>query len=824
MGLEIRSTLRGLRQRPMMAAVIVTVLAIGLGGALSIFSVTQAVLLKPLPFPAPDRLVLAWSDLPARGQRGFPIAGPTYLDLSRGSTQFESLTGFFARTTALLLDGRDPVAIEVGEVTSSFLRTLGVRPFLGRDFSAADEAVSESEATLANRTASPRVMLLGHRLWQDLYGGDRGVVGRVVDLGGARVEIVGVLPAGLAFDLPPDAPFSMQVDALVALRAALDRAPRDNPFLAVMGRLKPPATIESAREESRQLSADLRRQFAAYEAVGFEFDLRPLHADLTQEARPILIALLVAASLLLVIACANIGGLLVLRGLARDQEFSLRIALGATRWQIFRQLQLESAVLAALGCGLAIPTAYGLNRGLVWWQPAFVLPLTPITIDWPVLSAAAVVTILCATVPAVLPLWQLRRRTVVDALRGRGAAIGGRALMQSAMVVVEVALAVVLLAGAGLLITTIVELGRIAPGYRAENVLSFRLTIPPERYPDGQRRALLSQALQQTLSTLPGVVSASSAFPLPLGGRTLSGRYGLADALADPSRYRQGDYRIVLPGYFETLRTRVIEGRTFSAVDNADGTPSAVIDRKLAERLWPGRSAVGERLLIRLTQDPEWVDVIGVVDHQRAASLAEESRETVYFSDGFAVGRRESPVVSLSLDWVVLASGPIDVLAGQVRAAVANVDPRLAVADLRPFGDYVRRSTSSLRTALTLLAVFAVVALGLAALGVYGAIAHRTTARTAEMAIRKAIGATDADVLLLVLKTGGQLTAPGLIIGLVCALWTNRVLALTVAGVSQRPTLVVMGICGLLLIITAAAVWIPARRASRISPATITRA
>ncbi|HSR42920.1 MAG TPA: ABC transporter permease, partial [Longimicrobiales bacterium] len=661
----------------------------------------------------------------------------------------------------------------------------------------------------------PSVAILSHALWRQRYGGDPDVVGRRVDLGGNPVTVVGVLPADFELHMPPGVTFAQDADLWTALRIDPEQAPRGNVFLTVLGRLEEGATLEQARTDMERVAAHQREIYEGWENAGFGLDVVPLQEHLTRAVRPVLWALMGAVAFVLLIACANVSNLLLVRATTRERELAIRSAMGGSRGRLLRQMLLESGVLAGAGALLGLLFARAGIELLLFLRPEELPRIDAVSLDGSVLlftvAAAAAAALVFGTAPAM----QGSRPELAAALRdraGTGEKSRGRRL-RNGVVVAEVALSLVLLIGTGLMVRSFLRLQRVDPGFRPENVLTFDVNLPQPRYPLPADRARMNARLQERLRALPGVEEASGAIPLPLSGVQMNGRYGDEEALNSPDRYRQADYRGVLPGYFEALGTRLLEGRTFTPADQADSASVVVVDEKLARALWPNESAVGRRFVVRATApEPQWVEVIGVVEHQRHASLAEEGRETVYFTDRF-IGSGGF------LTWALRTSVPPLSLVDAVRREVQAVDAGLPLARVRSMESYVDDAMAPTRFALILIAVFGVLALILASIGLYGVLAYAVRQRTAEIGVRMAFGAEAGTILRMVVGRGLALSAVGVVLGLGASLGLTRLISGMLVGVGPTDPVTFAGISLLFLAVAATACWIPARRATRVDPA-----
>lgn len=814
---DVRYAARALRKSPGFAIVATLTIALGIGANTAIFSVVRTVLLQPLPYDEPQELVLLWGELQNRGITHFPMSPPDFRDYQEQTEALEDLGAVFTFPSSLTGDG-EPVQVDVGAVTHNFLSVLGVEPMLGRSFIDEDGVPNPRGAQPGQPGALPGIVLLSHSLWQQRYGGDVDIVGRTVEVGGTPSEIVGVMPPDFELLMPTTAALVTEPDLWTALRLDYANAPRNNVFLIPVGRLREGATREQAQAQVERVAASLSAENQVRATAGYAVRVDELATEVTAHVRPVLMALFGAVVFVLLIACANVANLLLVRASGRDRELAVRAALGGSRARLIRQMLIESGLLAFAGAAVGLLLATGGISLLLALRPAELPRIDSVGIDSTVLLFTVVAACGAAFLFGILPAVQSSRVDLSDALKERGAAGAGmaRRLVRNGVVVVEVALSLVLLIGAGLMARSFVELSRISPGYEPQGLVTFNAAPPPARYPAAQDRVRFNVELQRRLEGLPGVQRAASAFPMPLSGTPFNGRYGPEEALTDPEAFGQAAYRVVLPGYFETLGTRVLAGRAFSEADNQDSAAVVVVDEKLAGELWPETSAIGQRFLIRaITPEPQWVEVIGVVEHQRAEDLAAEGLETVYFTDKY--------VGSFAGTWAVRVEGDPLALSSAIRAEVAEMDPDVPVADLRLMENDVAEAMAPTRFALTLIGIFGLIALVLASVGLYGVLSFVVRQRTAEIGVRMAFGAGSDTILKLVVGQGLALAGAGVGLGLLAAFAVTGVMESLLVGVSPTDPVTFGGISGLFIAVAVLACVVPARRATRVDPVTALR-
>ena len=798
-------------------AVILT-LAIGTGATTAIFSVANAVLLEPLPYRDPSRLVVLYTEMRARNTYDSPFSNENFVDIREGTKNvFEDMTG--VQTVRQVLPAADgtPEQVRFGIVTTNFFKVLGWPMTAGRDFEPSDGIPQAPPAPNADPNAAPPapppppMVILSHAYWQRRYAG-QDVIGQRMGDGPQAFQIVGVLSPGFELLFPPENNMEPYPDLWIATRQNYNNANRNTYGIRPIGRLKAGVSLNEAQDAVERIAAVIRRDFPIYGTGNFYARVDPMKAALVKEVRPAILALMGAGVFLLLIACANIANLLIVRATARHGELAVRSALGASGRQLIRPMLAEALVLAGLGVAGGVALAWGGMRALLAVAPANLPRMNQVSIDWTVLAFAAGCGILAAVVFALAPALGTVRMNASDALRGTGRApgLGRTGGFRSAVVAIQVALCFVLLIGCGLMVRSFIALQRIDPGFSSESALTFRLLggrpAPPEQ------RLATTKLLQERLGAIPGVTAATASFPFPLAGDFSTIRWGLQDALTDNSKYQAVDWQRVLPGYFEVMGTRLLDGRTFTNADNESRQALVVVDDMLAAKAFPGQSAVGKRILIRIrTPEPEWVEIIGVVKHQRVTTLAQAGREQVYFTDGFLNfgGTRK---------WVLRTSGDPAALAGAVRQTIAAIDPQFLVAETRPFAELVHQASSATRFQLLLVSVLAAVAAILVAVGLYGVLSTMVRQRTSEIGVRMALGASPSGILGLVVRHGLRLSSIGMVIGIAGAIGLTRLMRSMLVGVeaTDPPTYVAMA--AVFLAIAAVAAWLPARRAAGLDP------
>jgi putative ABC transport system permease protein len=823
---DFRHALRSIRRHKGFAATVSLTLGLGIGASTAIFSVVNAVLLRPLPYRDAGRLTLIWGDMRARHVSDFPFAPFAYRELKHNSPAFQDIGAVTPFNAPFQVKGEEPEQVKGLGVTQNLLPILGVRVIAGRDFTDEDAqapppppqpAPGAAAAPVPPAPPPPAMLILSYGFWQRRFGGDRSVLGKSVDFGGGPGEIVGVLPPDFELLFPPNTNMESRPDVLACQRIDYERSSRLNVFMRLVGRLKPGATLVQARAQAERAATSLRDQEQIFKAADIHYRVEPMHEDLVADVRPAIIALMGAVVFVLLIACANVANLLLVRTAAREQELAVRAALGGSAWRIVRQLLSESLVLAFAGAALGLGLAWAGIKALIALAPANLPRLADVTIDTAVLGYVILAAFISALLFGMLPALRATRPDLADVLRraGRAAGLAGGSLLRQGVVIAEVALSFVLLIGGGLMVRSFSALAHTNPGFDPRGLLTFSAGVFGQT-PDA--RAAEIRQLKAELEALPGVASVTGVFPLPLDGNLINSRWGKEDAATDPSKFQQANVHIVLPGYFETMRTRLLAGRSFTEADNVRTSTAIVVDALLAQKAFPGESAVGKRLFVRSRgQTAEWLDIVGVVEHERHDGMVNEGRMAIFFTDGFfgpgAIGT-----------WVLRQNcagrnncHPVD-LAAPARAVVKKLEPRSPFALVRPMQELVDHAMTGTRFSLALVGVFALIAVILASIGLYGVLATAVRQRTAEIGVRVAFGASASSILARVIADGMKLCGIGLVVGLLAALWLTKAMRTMLVQVAPTdlPTYGVMTL--LFLAIGVAACLIPARRAASLDP------
>jgi predicted permease len=813
---DLRFALRSLGHRPGLTAAATVTLALGIGATSTVFGVVKRVLLTPLPYEHPDRVVAVWS-----AWKGFDQTWLSYDEWEGWRARVPAFAdiGLYSDGAATI-DGDSPERVRSAVMQASLFPILGVRLERGRGFSADED-----------RPGGPSVAVLSHELWERRFGGDPSVVGREILISGSTRKVVGVMPPG--FQLPLDYAAGERTDVYLPLATdaknegalpgpAFPKGGASHGFYAV-ARLAPGATVASANAQLRSIVAELE-QFGYMSKVGFHAFAVGIEEQITGRVRPVLLVVLGAVLLVLLIACANVAGLLLVRGETRRRELAVRVALGAGTRRLARLLITESAVLAAFGGAMGVTLAWITVRLLRSNAPAGLPRLTETSIDWVVLGFALAISVVTALLTGILPLAHATRLAVSGELRegGRGATTGrARLRWRQALVAAEIALAVVLVAGAGLMIRTVRNLLTIDPGFRADGVLTMRVSTPAVWYPDSLRVVAFWDDVQRRVASLPGVKRVAAVRLLPLA--TEMGDWGLRiqGYTPPPNRGAPGDWQVVTPGYFETMGLTLREGRTFTASDDMQAPLAMIVNRAFEQQYFAGRRALGGRVRIGNADTTKWYTIVGVVDDVHHNALVGTVKPQFYATLAQFALAPGSTRRAMSL--VVRTDGEPEALVSAVRAAVRAVDPRLPVSEVRTMRDIVDAAIGGQRFAMATLGVFGLVALLLSAIGIFGIVSQVVASRLHEFGIRAALGATPKDLMAIALRSGVRQAMTGLATGIVAALVLTRVLRTLLHGVTPTDPLTfgaVVAVTGLVAVVASVA---PARRAAKVDPNAVLR-
>ncbi len=818
---DLKYAIRSFARRPMFTGVILLTLALGIGSTVAIFSVANAVLFRALPFKDPDRLAFVWTRLPATNVLRSLVSGPDFKDYQDQTTQFAGFAGAIAITGTLTGDG-PAERITNAYVTWNLLDLLGVQPVLGRNHVAEDAfPIDPKMFGSPNPELPPGKVVLSYGLWQRRFGGDPAVLGRTIQLDGWGSVVVGVLPRDFRIYLPPDAAMPTNIEAWGILPSNISDFEREAAWLTVVTRLKDGVTPSQAQADMDRLATHLRETYQFHATQKLQIVVAGMHQDIVEHARPALLALLGAVGFVLLIACANIANLLLVRAAERGREIAVRAAIGSGRGRIVAQMLTESLVLAAAGTVLGLLLAWQGIRVIKALSPANLPRIDKVSLDAGTFAFAALVTVVAAILFGLAPALRAVRGNLADGLRDRGTTTGGARgnKLRTALVVSEVTLSLVLLIGAGLMLRSFAAIQKVDPGFDPKNAVTFTAPLPFIKYLSSQARATFVNQLGDRLAALPGVESVGGVTPLPLAGgeQYAVGSYGRIGEADDAYRANKADYKAVLPGYFEAMKIKLVSGRTLLRSDNEDqALDVAVVDQKFAARVFGQENPLGAQILVDHFNEKTFslerlpVTIVGVVANVRSYSLADEGRETIYFPYVFQS--------FLPLTFVIRTAIEPTGLMSQIRSEVDALDKDVPVADLATLESWVTEAMAQTRFLLALIGAFAGLALVLAALGLYGVISYSVRQRTREIGVRVALGASDREIRRLIVGHGLVVAAVGIGLGLVASVALTRVVTSYLVGVSATDPVTFAGVPVMLLGIAALASYLPARRAATINP------
>jgi len=804
-GGDVRYAFRALRKHVGFAAVVILTLALGIGANAAIFSVVNAIVLRPLPYRDADRLVVIWDNLPAIGLRDIVVSAAEYLDYRARNHVFEEMAAY--DTSAFNLTGLgEPERLIGAVVTASLLPILGASPALGRGFHEAD-----------NQAGHERVALVSHALWQRRFGGDPRMVGSPIMLDGKSVEIIGVMPP--AFKFPDD---STELWMPIAFDADLvSENNRGSRSYTVLGRLKPGVTIAQAQADMNAVVATLVRDHPEQYRGGFSTTVRGLQAEIVGETSRGLFVLLGAVGVVLLIACANIANLLLVRAHARRKEVAIRTALGAGRGRIVRQLLTESFVLAAIGGGFGLLLAvWGLDL-LVAIAPADIPRIGEIALDRRVVAFTAAVSTITGIVFGLAPALHAARVDLNETLKegGRTPGSGGHHVLGRLLVVAEVAMSLVLLVAAGLLINSFARVQDVAPGFDQTHLLTLRIAPPPATYSFAKSQQFFDELFER-LRARPGIEAVGAVNALPFGGSGGDRSFFLEGQLNPrPEERPDEQIRFASAGYFAAMRIPVRRGREFTARDTLEAPQVAVVNEALARKYWPNDDPIGKRVAFS-RQQPKWYQVVGVVGNLKHRSLEVVDTPELYVpvAQPLFAGPTPRPMFA-----VVRTTGDPLAAAATVREVVASIDPNQPVSNMRSMEQRIGESLASRRFTMLLIGVFAALALVLASIGMYGVVAYAVSERTHEIGVRLALGARPRDVLAMLVGQGMTLAVTGAAAGIVIAIAITRVMASLLFGVSATDPATFGVITAVLTCVALIACYLPARRATAVNPVTALR-
>jgi len=788
---DFRFSLRSLLKRPGFTAIALLALALGIGANTAIFSLVNAVILQPLPYRDPDRLISVYG---TRNRSTQGSVGPTdFLDYRSQNKTFEQFAASGSMMLPMNLTGSgEPERLNASIITGNYFDTFGVRPALGRGFSLENE-----------KTGQDHVTVLSHAFWQTRFGGDPNIVNKTINLDGKAYEVLGVMPAEVVLPQPAQlwVPINFDADPEMKMRNAR--------FLRGIGRLKEGVTLDQAQTDTDLIAAQLEQQYPDSN-TGWSLRLIPLREILVGGSRTMLFILFGAVGFVLLIACANVANLLLVRAAARQKEIAMRTALGASRLRIIRQMITESLLLAIFGGALGALLAVAGVKLLVSLGEDNIPRTANVKIDATVLAFTLLISLATGLLFGLAPAIRTMKENLVDALKdgirgGSEATVKNRT--RSLLVVFESAIAVLLLIGAGLLIRSLVALQNVDPGFDPNNVLTLRVDLPRQKYNTPEKASTFFAQLETRVAGLPGVEAVGLITDLPLSGEARDMPYRVEGRPAT-SDIAFVDFRRVNKNYFSAMRIPLRRGRNFTEQEVRQSDKAIVVSQAFVDSVFPNEEALGKRLIIWSGIRNEPYEIIGIVGDTRYQSLQGEPSATMY------VPTRELLFVNL----VIRTQGDPLSLVGGVRKEVNALDPDQPIAAIRPMTEWVAMSAAGARYRTTLLGLFALLAMILAATGIYGVMSYSVAQRTQEIGVRMALGARPLDVLKLVVRQGMMLALIGVIVGLAGALALTRVMSSLLFGVTERDPITFVAVAALLIVVAFISCFVPAHRATRIDP------
>ena len=791
---DVSYSLRVLLKNYAFTIVVILTLALGIGANTAIFSFANGILLRPLPYPQSDRLAVIDETALKRGVDSMGISFPNFLDWREQNTVFEDIGVYFGGSRFALSGAGEPVVINGSRISQGLFEILRVSPQLGRTFTV-DEDRPEQDA----------VVILGYDLWQKNFGGDPTIIGQKIVLSNRARTVIGVMPRGFRF---PDI-----ADVWVPLALTPQMFTRTDHGLEGIARLRDGVTIAAAQAEMHNIAARIEQQNpVTNEGLGVK--VKSLHETLTGDYREALLILLGVVGCVLLVACVNVANLMLARATARQKEFALRAALGASRWRIVRQVMVESLLLAVIGGALGFVLSLWALRLLIKAIPIQLPFWMNFGVDLRVLGFTLGITLLTGLIFGAIPALQTSRVDLNDTLKegGRGS-IGFRARSRSLLVVTEIALSLVLLVGAGLMIRSFLRLRNVNIGLEAHNVITATVALPGAKYRTDEQRATFFKELTERVRTVPGVEAASATGTLPLGGNNWGRSLTVENfPVLSVGQAPVIQHTVVTPGYFRTMGITLLAGRDFTDADITGAPPVTIIDERLAREYWPNESAIGKRVRFGPPEDNEpWHTIVGVVSTVRHQRVQEDTRKSVYLP------HQQVATNGLSLVARTTSSNPQDVVSA-IRREVAQIDPDQPLSDILTMEQVVAESIWQPRLYAMLFAIFAGGALLLAMIGIYGVMAFLVQTRTHEIGVRMALGASARDVFKLIVGRGMKLTTVGVAVGVGVAIALTRLMHGLLFNTSTTDPITFIAISALLSLAAFLACYIPARRAAKTDP------
>jgi len=803
---DFRHSLRILQRSPGFTAVAVLTLALGIGANTALFSVIDSVLLHPLPYQNPDSLVMVWETNSQHPNPHNTVSPPNFLDWQTRNTVFSSMAYIFDERDNLTGNG-DPEEVVVQDISANFFSVLGVAPILGPGFTPEN-----------GQPGHDNVVILTYGLWKERFAGDSGIIGKSILLNGHPQTVVGIAPQNFQWFIKDGSLTGAkpQMWSPFVFPQSFHDHKQMGRFMTAAARLRPGVTPSQAQSEMNAIAAQLEREYPDFDGH-WGINVIPLRQQISGDLRPALLVLFGAVAFVLLIACANVSSLLLARAAAREREMAVRTAIGASRWRIARQLLMESLLLSLIGGGLGVALAVWGTNALLAASPKNLLDLNSVALNLRVLTFAVAATLLAGLLFGFLPSYLSAHSRISETLKtgGRGSSANRRAFARNTFVVAQLALALVLLTGSGLLIRSFVRLIAVEPGFDTTHLLTFKVSLPRSKYGTDPLRLAFFQQFLARISAVPGVRSATTeSFPPLTGLGAATAVHLLSQPSLSVSNLPVAGVRVVGPDYFATMGIPLRAGRLFSAQELAQEKHVTIVNQYFVDKYLHGESPLGQKAAIYMKSlsenEIQPSEIIGVVGNVHEMGLDAVPEPAVYWPHPELVMSAMTVLVRTSSDPLALVSA--------ARGELQKLDPELPMAAVATMDQLLADSLSRSRFTMLLLGIFAAVALLLAAVGIYGLIAYSVTQRTQELGIRIALGAQRRDVLRLVLAQGTRLTLLGLALGVLAALALSRLLATLLFGVTATDPLTFAGVAALLAFVALLACFLPARRATRVDP------
>ena len=809
---DIRYGLRQLWKHPAFTIIAVLTLALGIGANTAIFSVVNAVLLKPLPFPTPDQLIaFGMTDTRQKSQTELgSLSYPDYFDFRDQNRTLSSSAVYHDRTFALTSE-EGATSVRGVKASAEFFDVLGIKPKIGRTFARDDEQGGGGPGGFK--------VIITHDFWQKHFGGDANVLGRTVMLDRRQHTVIGVMPAGFQFPIstdPIDFYVTIAEDAANPDGSKPQTQQRGSHSLEAIGRLKPGLTVAQAQADLEAIAAALAKQYPESN-THFGVASKPLREEMVGDVRTALYILFGAVVCVLLIANANVANLLLARASARGKEIALRAAMGASRGRIIRQLLTESLLLSGLGGAFGLLIAQWGTEALIETVPQNIPRIGNIQLDASVLGFTLLVSLATGVIFGLVPAWQASHVDLNSSLKSgtrTGGGGEGKGRVRNALIMAEVALALVLLISAGLLIQSFARLGRVQPGLRTERLLTARISLPEVAYPKNENITAFIDQLLSRIRALPGVESASTIVPLPLTGSNMVTSFDIEERPLPDGQRAGAPVRVIATDYFKTMGIPVRQGRVFDEKDRFESAPVVIVNERFANKYFPGQNVVGKRIMPGFSADDsgeKMREIVGVVGNVKHLSLRNEDSPEMYLPDTQIPFNIPSLVIRTSV------SNP-NALTNSVRKELAALDATIPLTSVRVFDEYISRSLARPRFNTLLLSIFAGTALLLTAIGIYGVMAYSVSQRTNEIGIRIALGAGKSSIFRLIVGQAMTLVGISLVVGLAGAFAATRLLNSLLFGVGASDPMTFVAIVLLVSAVAFIAAWLPARRATRVDP------